>query len=43
MADFRLNDDARNSSVGRPAYKDMVEAYEKFCYYFENTMDCEIY
>ena len=44
MAKFPLNDDTVNSSVGRPAAdKDMIEAYEKFCDHFENSMDCEVY
>ena len=43
MAKFCLNDDTVNSSVGRPTDKDMIEAYEKFCDHFENSMDCEVY
>jgi len=43
MAEFRLNEETRRPTAGRPADKEMAEAFEKFCDHFENSMDCEIY
>jgi len=40
MAEFRQT---RRPTAGRPADKEMAEAFEKFCDHFENSMDCEIY
>jgi len=33
----------RRPTAGRPADKEMAEAFEKFYDHFENSMDCEIY
>ena len=43
MAEFCLNEKNVHVSVGRPADKDMVEAFEQFCDYFESALDCEAY
>ena len=43
MAHFRLNEESRRSSAGRPANIKMTEGFEKFYDHFENSMDCEMY